>query len=88
MVFNAFTAVAVMAMVVSAAPAPYVSYPGSPVVYKTANNVPTVTATTLAAPAATDVVSKAERDDSCVDSNTKLGQILTLLLLRIPTTPI
>ncbi|KAJ4986840.1 hypothetical protein SVAN01_07645 [Stagonosporopsis vannaccii] len=66
MLFNAFTAAAVMAMVVSAAPAPDVTYPGPPVIYKTANNVPAVTATTLAAPVATGGASKAKRDDSCV----------------------
>lgn len=77
MLFNAFTAAAVLAMAVSAAPAPapVASYPGPPVIYKTADNAPVATAATLkptlatAVPAATPVAvaAKVKRDSStCV----------------------
>lgn len=65
MLFNAITAAAVLAMVVSAAPAPDFTYPGPPVIYKTADNAPAVTATTLA-PASPTGASKVKRDDTCV----------------------
>ncbi|KAJ4984816.1 hypothetical protein SVAN01_09689 [Stagonosporopsis vannaccii] len=62
MLFNVFTTGAILAAIASAAPTN--TYPGPPVIYQEGPSDPLVTATTLAAPAATAGAERIKRTDN------------------------